>query len=226
MRQSWHELLFLHWEVDSVELQRMLPERLTLDTFDGKAYVGLVPFTMSKVRPVWSPSVPPLSNFHEMNVRTYVHLEGENPGVWFFSLDAANSVAVKIARTMWKLPYFFASMSLSKVGNITHYSSSRIGPPPLPANCKLEYEVTGKINPAEVGSLEYFLTERYFLYTTNGSRLLRGQVHHTPYPLQTAQLQLLEENMLEVNGIYRAPTVPLVHYARGVNVDVFKLVTV
>ena len=114
MLQTWSELLFLHWEVPAEAIQSLLPPGLTVDTFEGKAYVGLIPFTMSGVRPAWSPVVPGLSNFHEFNVRTYVHFEGEKPGVWFFSLDAANLIAVMIARTLWKLPYFHARMRLVK----------------------------------------------------------------------------------------------------------------
>ena len=114
MRQRWADLLFLHWPVAPETLQPLLPPGLTLDTFEGQAYVGLVPFTMTGVRPVWAPPVRWLSNFHETNVRTYVHREGKDPGVWFFSLDAANSIAVRIARAAWKLPYHYARMSLSR----------------------------------------------------------------------------------------------------------------
>jgi hypothetical protein len=117
MWQRWADLLFLHWPVPPDELAALLPPGLTLDTFDGQAYVGLVPFTMTGVRPVWAPALPWLSHFHETNVRTYVHCRGRDPGVWFFSLDAANPVAVKIARALWKLPYHFARMRLARAGN-------------------------------------------------------------------------------------------------------------
>ena len=226
MRQSWHDLLFLHWEVEAEELQKLLPPSLTVDTFEGKAYVGLVPFTMTDVRPIWSPSIPPMSNFHETNVRTYVHVDGANPGVWFFSLDAANQIAVKIARALWKLPYHFASMSLRKEGNLIRYSTTRLSPPPLPANCKVEYEVVGDVRPALPDTLEFFLAERYLLYAQSGKDLLRGQVYHTPYPLQSAIVKSLEENLVLAAGIHRAQTDPLAHYAKGVNVEVFGLARV
>ena len=98
MRQDWHHLLFLHWEVPAAELQKLIPEDLTIDTFEGIAYVGVIPFTLSNVRPIFTPPVPGLSRFHEVNVRTYVHRRGTNPGVWFFSLDASSALAVAAAR--------------------------------------------------------------------------------------------------------------------------------
>lgn len=104
MYQRWAYLLFLHWPVPVSLLRPLVPSRLTIDTFGGQAYVGLVLFTMTGVRPVLLPAAPCLSNFHETNVRTYVHLDGKDPGVWFFSLDAANSVAVKLAQWLFKLP--------------------------------------------------------------------------------------------------------------------------
>ena len=114
MRQQWRDLLFLHWPVPVEQLRPLIPAELAIDTYEGQAYIGLVPFTMRNVRPTWSPPVPPLSHFHEINVRTYVHRQGRDPGVWFFSLDAANPIAVKIARLWFKLPYFYARMRLNK----------------------------------------------------------------------------------------------------------------
>src|SRR5262249_24091783 len=113
MHQNWHHLLFLHWEVPPQELQRLIPSELTIDTFEGKAYVGLVPFTMSGVRPVLTPPLPWISSFHEINVRTYVHFRRKDPGVWFFSLDASSSIAVAAARATYKLPYFHSKIDFS-----------------------------------------------------------------------------------------------------------------
>ena len=242
MRQSWHHLLFLHWVVPVEALRPLVPHEVEIDTFEGRAYIGLVPFTMTGVRPIWAPAFPPLSNFHEVNVRTYVHYQGADPGVWFFSLDAANSVAVRLARTIWKLPYHFARMELNHsdglVGelrsapesvrqspspNTIDYQSERLWPPPVPAACSVRYTPAGPITPAAVGSLEHFLAERYLLYTTAGGRLFRGQVNHTPYPLQAADVHSLEESLVAAAGIAHGSERPLAHYARVVHVEIFPL---
>jgi uncharacterized protein YqjF (DUF2071 family) len=229
MRQDWRHLLFLHWEVDPAALRALLPPGLTLDTYEGRAFVGLVPFTMRNVRPVWSPPLPWLSHFHEVNVRTYVCHERREPGVWFFSLDAANPVAVLAARALWKLPYFHARMSLKRVaGGCFEYRSERRWPKPVPAGCALRYEPTGTPQPSEVGTLEFFLAERYNLYSFDCGRLFRGRVHHAPYPLQPARLIDLDETLVRAASV-TLPTAstgsrePLAHYAAGVNVDVFPL---
>jgi uncharacterized protein YqjF (DUF2071 family) len=242
MFQNWSELLFLHWVVPAQQIIPHLPPGLELDTFEDRAYVGLVPFTMTGVRPVWSPSVPPLSDFHETNVRTYVHHNGSNPGVWFFSLDAANGIAVRIARALWKLPYHYAYMQMEKrtkflpAGDdsetntekrkermIIDYKTERLWPGPLPGRCEVRYSPTGTVSSATPGTLEHFLAERYILYAYADGRLLSGQVHHTPYPLQTATVHDLDENLLAAAGIARPDDPPIAHYASGVSVDIFPL---
>lgn len=223
MRQRWAELLFLHWEADPHQLQSLLPPGLELDTYDGKAYIGLVPFTMTGVRPTVLPPFPPLSNFHEVNVRTYVHRQGDNPGVWFFSLDAANALAVRLARAWFRLPYHFARMNLHITPERTHYTSQRLWLPPLPAECDIAYTPTGVIAPAQPDTLEHFLCERYFLYTYARGQLYRGQVHHAPYPLQSAILHHCRENLIAAAGIARPDTPPLIHFAREVRTQIFPL---
>lgn len=228
MRQNWHYLLFLHWAVDLEQLQSLLPPDVTLDTFDGKAYVGLVLFTMTGVRPNWAPPFPPLSNFHETNVRTYVHYRGRDPGVWFFSLDAANAVAVRIARAWFKLPYYFARMNLDRKNNREiDYEVERLWPQtwpgPKPAQCVARYAPRGKVSPAVVGTLEHFLVERYVLYSYAKGQLYRGRIHHRPYPLQTATVASLEENLVAAAGITRPNDPPLIHYAQEVRVRIFPL---
>jgi len=230
MRQNWRHLLFLHWAIPVAELRELVPEELEIDTFGGQAYVGLVPFTMNGVRPSWAPAIPTLSSFHEINVRTYVLKNGADPGVWFFSLDAANSIAVRLARSIWRLPYYYARMSLEHsppmanfAGDI-RYRTDRIWPEPTPAYCAARYEPTGSIAPAEMGTLEFFLVERYLLYSRDEQgALYRGQVHHQPYPLQSARIHLLDENLVHAAGIQRPDVRPLVHYSGGVNVEIFPL---
>ncbi len=222
-RQRWLELLFLHWRVPASVLRPLVPEALTLDTWEGECFVGVVPFTMRDVRPVWAPSVPGLSHFHETNVRTYVHHEGRDPGVWFFSLDAANAIAVWIARTFWHLPYHHADMALEHLPDgSTHHRTERLTPPL--ARCEVNYRPVGAPQAAKPGTLEHFLAERYVLYADTGRGTLRkGRVHHPPYPLQRAELTHWDESLLVAAGIARPEGAPLAHYASGVDVDVFAL---
>ena len=222
MRQRWLDLLFLHWSVPAESLQALLPPGLALDTFEGRAYIGLVPFTMRGVRPAFLPAIAPLSNFAEVNVRTYVHHQGENPGVWFFSLDAANALAVKIARAAFKLPYYFAEMKVTQKDGEIYYESRRKSEPNA-AQCVIRYRPSGEIRPAVPGTLEHFLAERYILYSYANGALCRGRVYHTPYPLQTAAVSELDENLIAAAGIVRPVSAPLVHFARGVDVRIFPL---
>ena len=238
MRQRWERLLFLHWEVPAAALSPLLPPGLVLDTYEGRAFVGLVPFTMKGVRPVYLPAVPGLSNFHETNIRTYVHIAGRDPGVWFFSLDAANSFAVRLARAWFKLPYHFARMAMQDapprpeeaaelggagVTEVTDYRSERLWPPPVPARLRVRYAPLGAPAAARPGTLEHFLAERYVLYAYKDQTLYQGRVHHTPYPLQSARVLDLEEDLIAAAGIPRAAAPPIAHYASSVSVEVFPL---
>lgn len=232
MRQNWRELLFVHWAFDPDAIQPLIPAGLELDTFEGRGYVGLVPFTMTGVRPVGLPPIPWLSSFHETNVRTYVHRQGRDPGVWFFSLDAANPVAVWLARRLFHLPYHDASMFLEREilpgrenaprGSIL-YAGARRRLGPLPASYLIRGAVVGPVEPARPGTLEHFLAERYLLYSRRGGQLYRGQVHHAPYPLQVAKIHSLDECLLAAAGITRPPEAPIAHFASRVDVEVFGL---
>jgi uncharacterized protein YqjF (DUF2071 family) len=229
LHQNWHHLLFLHWEVPAAELQRMIPPELTIDTLDGNAYVGLVPFTMTGVRPVLTPPLPWVSNFHEVNVRTYVHRDGRDPGVWFFSLDASSAIAVAAARAAYKLPYFHANIDFTAShGPIptVSFGSKRDDPNgPQPAHGRLRYQpMDGIVQAASPGTIEHFLVERYILYTTDADRrLYRARVHHQPYPLQRAEILELDETLIWAAGIKRSEAIPLRHYAAEVNVKVYPL---
>jgi uncharacterized protein YqjF (DUF2071 family) len=223
-RQRWWELLFLHWPVPVAALRSRIPAALEVDTWEGTAYVGLVAFTMSGVRPVWAPAVPGLSSFHEVNVRTYVHAKSRDPGVWFFSLDASSRLAVLVARLTYHLPYRFARMSLKRdAAGEVHYRSERRWPGPRPAGCAMSYAPTGPAAPAAPGTLEHFLAERYVLYAERRGCLFRGRVHHEAYPLQPAAVRGLDESLVAAAGIDRGGGPPLVHYAKGVSVEVFGL---
>ena len=215
----------MHWRIPIATLRPLIPAALEIDTFEGDAFIGVVPFTMTGVRPLWAPAVPGISNFHETNVRTYVHHGGEAPGVWFFSLEAASRIAVAIARGVWHLPYHHARMSLEKgPDGVVRYRSERRSPPPLPAICNVTCAPSSEPKASTPDTLEHFLAERYILYADAGDGTLRrGYVHHTPYPLQTARVSEWEESLLAAAGIARPGGEPFAHYASGVDVEIFGL---
>ncbi len=224
----WSNLLFVHWRLPAEKIAALLPKGLSLDTWEGDAWVGLVPFQMSRVRPWWSPWG---FAFPETNVRTYVHREGRDPGVWFFSLEAANSLAVQIARRFWGLNYFRATMSVERSDNCLEYRSRRQWPGPAGASLSLTAEI-GPSLPATQGgraipgTLEHFLVERYLLYTERRDRLLRGQVHHSPYPLKSAHVTSLQQSLLTANGIEVSQPPCHAVFSEQVDVEIFPLVSV
>jgi uncharacterized protein len=233
MRQNWRDLLFLHWPVSPDVLRPLVPAQLDLDLFEGTAYVGLIPFTMTGVRPVLLPPVWGLSSFHETNVRTYVHNRGRDPGVWFFSLDAANSAAVKLARAFFHLPYHRAKMFLEhERGQVPGpsgpilYAGVRQWPLPLPASYAIRATPEGPARPAQPGTLEHFLIERYILYAAANNAVYQGRVHHLPYPVQAGTLHALDESLLAAAGIGRPDVAPLAHFSAGVNVEIFAVESV
>jgi uncharacterized protein YqjF (DUF2071 family) len=214
MAQSWHDLLFAHWPIDAAKLRPRIPERLEIDTFQGQAWVGIVPFRMSGVRLRWTPPLPVLSAFPELNVRTYVTAEGK-PGVWFFSLDAANPVAVALARATFHLPYFNAKMSCAENDGWIDYESGRKHRNAPSAILLGKYAPTGKVFNPERGTLEHFLTERYCLYSAApDSRVFRGEIHHQPWALQSAQAEFTRNTMAESAGLTLPANEPLLHFAR------------
>ena len=220
MYQRWSDLLFLHWEYPAISIQALLPEGLFVDTYAGKAYLGVVPFFMKKIRPRFLPAVPGLSDFMELNLRTYVHDRNGVPGVWFFSLDANQWLAVKIARQFFHLPYEHARMQShhSADGRIC-FDSLRSGTP-----CVFEYAAGVELPLPAPDSLEFFLVERYRLYSSAPDGLRRGAVFHEPYPLCRADVTLWDENLLLLEGF--APTKrPPDHVllSRGVDVTIFPL---
>lgn len=223
MRQIWRDLLFLHWEADPIELRRLLPPGLELDTYQSRAYIGLVPFTMPQIMVRPPLSIPLANGVQEVNVRTYVHRQGRDPGVWFLSLDASSLPAVLGARIAFKLPYFLARFHVTRQDNgAIRYLSERIGPNPKPAGCDIIYSREGLASPAEPGSLAYFLIERYTLYASHRGRLYAASVHHDPYPVQRAVVSHLQETLLAASGVSHAGD-PIAHYARMVDVQIHSL---
>lgn len=225
MRQHWRTLLFLHWECPIAALRPLVPSPLEIDEHEGKAYIGLVPFTMRHVRPIWAPSVPWLSFFHETNVRTYVRHRGE-PGVWFFSLDAANPIASALGRSWFRLPYHWARMSLKREagpeGRIDYQTRRRLVSEPSPG-CRVSWRPKGPTWRAQPETLEFFLIERYLLFAERGGRIHRGQVHHSPYPVRDAELIECRQNLIEAAGLPSPQGAPMAHCVDGVEVDIFRL---
>jgi uncharacterized protein YqjF (DUF2071 family) len=217
MAQSWHDLLFAHWRVDAAALGALLPPGLALDTFAGEAWVGVVPFRMSGIRLRGLPAVPGTSAFPELNVRTYV-TDGEHPGVWFFSLDAAHALAVRVARRWFHLPYFDARMRCDADGAGIDYASERTHRGAPPAALRARYRPTGEVSRASPGSLERWLTERYCLYARSPRGLLRGEIHHAPWPLQPAAAEIETNTMAAAVGIPLPDEPPLLHFARRIDV--------
>jgi uncharacterized protein len=217
--QRWRSLLFLHWPMPTDVLRPLVPAALDLDLFDGVAYVGLIPFAIEQARPVGAPASLALG-FLETNLRTYVHLRGHDPGVYFFSLDAASRLAVAGARIGFGLPYYHARMRLRAHGGVIDYALQRTRGP-LGA-LSVRYQVGEYLGPSAPGTLEHFLIERYLLHVRQRSGLWTTQVHHRPYPVSRARVLRLQESLFAADGLPPAPgPPPLVHYASLVDVDIF-----
>ena len=223
MRQRWAGLLFLHWPIHPALIQERLPSGLYVDTYEGNAWLGVVPFFMERVRPTCLPPVPWLSWFHELNVRTYVHDAQGNPGVWFFSLDCNQPIAVEIARRGFHLPYEHAAMGSVRSGVSIQYQSRRKSSGAQEA--AFEYETPSATRPAELGSLEWFLVERYLLFSSNpAGDLFCGRVHHTPYQIAQTNCTRWSTEPLRLNGFPEpAEPPPSMLVAAPVDVKIFPL---
>jgi len=209
MFQSWQRQLFMHWPVEAATLRQLVPAELELDTYDGIAYVSVTPFLLADLRFRMMPPVPTASDFQEINLRTYVQVNGR-PGVYFFSLDAASALAVAGARISYHLPYYRAAMTMKSDGDWIDYRSKRAG---RPAELVVHYRPTGAPFVAAPGSLDHFLIERYALYVVHRGRVTRGDIHHPPWRLRSAEV-LLERNTIPAAHAIEVPGVaPLAHYS-------------
>jgi len=220
MQQVWHDLLFAHWPIPPDVLRPLLPATLPLDTFQGQAWVGVVPFRMSGIRIRGLQPLPGVSRFPELNVRTYVEVAGR-PGVYFFSLDAANLLAVWGARIGFSLPYFHAAMRCMEEDGSIRYASHRYGAGH--AAFVAEYKPLLPPRLAQPGSLEHWLTERYCLYTRRGGRIVRGEIHHEPWPLQDATANISVNTMTSAAGFDLPDLAPLLHFARQIDVLIWPI---
>lgn len=222
MAQKWRNLLFAHWPIPLSELRPHVPEQLPIDTFNGSAWVGVTPFVLEGLRSRYLPPIPRMSRFPEINVRTYVTVDGK-PGVFFFSLDAASRSAVIGARLTYRLPYFFSRASVEQISDGVDYRSTRDDARGYPATFRAQYRPSGDVFHAEPGTLEYFLAERYCLYShRQGERFWRAEIDHVPWPLQTAEVDIRHNTMTTAAGLVLPPREPIVHFSRFIDVRIWK----
>lgn len=220
LRQTWYELCFAHWRVDARALRARVPEPLELDLRDGEAWLAVVPFGMRGIAPRGAPALPWISKFLELNVRTYVRHRGR-PGVYFLSLDAANPLAVELARRWYGLPYLRASMRLARRAGWTEYRSRRTDARGAPAVFDARYRPCGPVFAAPRGTLEHFLAERYRLFTLAGDGVRCAEIHHAPWPLQRAEAVIAENGMARAAGLELPLEAPHLLYARSIDVLVW-----
>lgn len=220
---NWHDLLFMHWRVDAAFLRNLIPEQVEIDTFDGSAWIGVVPFRMTGVAPRFVPNIPLMSSFPELNVRTYVTVDGK-PGVWFFCLEATNPIAVRVARKFFHLPYMDAKIEMTNCGESDNgkwigYKSTRTHRDEQPAELRVDYRPIGPSYQAEPGTLEQFLTARYCLYSSNRNNdVFRGEIDHDPWELREAQAVIKSNTMTDWLGIELPDEPPLLHFAKTTRV--------
>jgi uncharacterized protein YqjF (DUF2071 family) len=217
MGQSWERLAFLHWPVDAETLSAVLPPEVEPDQFDGSAWIGVTPFEIHSFRLRLTLPVPFISTFPEINVRTYVTSE-DKPGIWFMSLDTSNWLAVLAARKAYRLPYHHASQATRKRDGWIEFASQRGN-----AHFAGRYRPASDVYQARPGTFEHFMAERYCLYTLNErEELLRGDIHHKPWPLQPAEVQIGGNSMARPYGI-ELTGAPRAHYAERVDVVFWRL---
>jgi uncharacterized protein len=218
MGQTWEDLLFAHWRVPLSAVREHVPAGLDVEQSDGSAWVSVTPFRLTGLRARGMLPLPRLSAFLELNVRTYVQAADGKPGIWFFSLDASNRLAVEVARRTYKLPYFQARMSAERRGEWIEYECARIEEAGRVFSGR--YRPDGPVFNAKPGSREEFLTERYCLYTTGErGRLHRAEIHHEPWPLQAAEaeIELVSISPVELTGD------PILHFSRRLDIVVWPL---
>ena len=227
MTQQWADLLFAHWALPAETLRPFIPEALEIDTKEGAAWLGVVPFLMRNVRPHWLPALPWLSYFPELNLRTYVKVRDRGvikQGVYFFSLEAANRLAVAIARARFHLPYFHATMRAEARGGRIHYRSQRTHGNAADAAFAGEYGPSGPVYRAAAGSLDEWLTERYALFTLNqAGKLMIGEIHHEPWPLQPATATIVTNTIAAAARLALPHRPPRLHFVRRLDVLVWPL---
>lgn len=218
MRMTWSKLTMVHWRYPVEEVQALVPPGLTVETFNGSAWVGLVPFEMAVDVP-FAPAMKRILHFPETNVRTYVRGRRGEPGVWFFSLEASSLPAVVTARAGYGVPYFWSSMDVNVTDDIARYRTNRRRwPGPAGARSYVEVEIGRPFEQDEIGDLDHFLTARWALYGQIGPLITYGKMHHEPWPLQHANLVRCNDELVAAAGLAPPTGAAVVHYSPGVNV--------
>lgn len=220
MRQRWSELVYLHWPYEPADVQRLLPTGVRVDTFDGAAWVGLVPFTMRDIRVAGTPAIPWVSTFAEINVRTYVVDATGRRAVWFFSLDVPRVVPVAVARLVWDLPYCWAAATFESTGDLRRYRSRRRRPHRRRGALDLTVRVGEPLAPSDQGDLDLWLTARWGLVAGTRRGLRHAAVDHPRWPLQRAEVLHLEQDLVEAAGLPSPSGAPRVLHSPGVPVAV------
>jgi hypothetical protein len=214
---TWRDLLFAHWPVPPETLQPLIPAGLTLDTFDGHGWLGVVPFQMTRVRPLGIPLPRDAFTFAEVNLRTYVRGADGRPGVRFLSLDGAHRAGAAVARIAFGTPYHDARVNLRHEGDRIVFAAERRGSSTTAA-FRGSYRPTGPVRPAEPGSLETFLTNRLSLYSMLRGTLTRGDIGHAPWPLQPAEAEIDECTLAEASHLTLPSIPPVLHFAAHLDV--------
>lgn len=217
--QRWDELTFLHWSFEPSAVQRLLPDWLTVDTWEGRAWVGLVPFFM-RVSTGGGRSVAWASNFCETNVRTYVHDGRGRTGVWFFSLDAARLGAVVVGRNALSLPYVWSAMSLDRRGDRITYDSTRRWPGPRGARSRVVVDIGTPYADEELGDFDHWLTARWRLFSHSSRARTVGQVWHDPWPLRRAEVATCDDELVAAAGLPAPQEPPIAAYSDGIEVRI------
>lgn len=220
LRQRWAELAYFHWPFEPDAVQRLLPEGVRVDTFDGSAWVGLIPFEMRDVQIGPTPPVPWLGSFIEINVRTYVVDPRGRRAVWFFSLDVPRSAIVAVARTVFALPYCSAAAEHGVDGDAHRYRMTRRWPRGSSAHADIRFSVGERLPEADVSDLDHFLSARWGLVTSRRGRLLYGRVNHPRWPLHLVDTVSIEESVIQAAGLPAPVGQPHARYSPGVDVEV------
>lgn len=223
MRQTWDNLLFAHWPIPVGAIRDKVPLPLEVDTYDNCAWIGVVPFGMSRIRMRGLPSIPYTSSFPELNVRTYVTCKGRS-GVYFFSLEAANRLAVAVARSLIHLPYYHAKITQTAEDGWIQYTSRRIHRNAQAADFQGKYRPVSEVFRSNKDTLEEWLTERYCLFTTHRNQVYRCDIHHPPWPLQHAEAQITQNTVPASRGLKLPVSDPLLHFAKKLDVHIWPLV--